>query len=162
MIKPGADTHFNSTIELFSKLSIWMSKGSILCSRGQILLFQGWLIINILCLNHSGILIILIQNLKCLKNAAWGCRCRDDTVQPLWGLWVSVKYIHDFTHVFSANSRHFRFSMGIIKVPRWFGHKILILKHPWKSKIWPLEQSLGLYCYQTFLFMHPEASLWHK
>ena len=38
MIKPGADTHFNSTLELFSKGSMSMS---ILCFRGQILLFSG-------------------------------------------------------------------------------------------------------------------------
>ena len=25
--------------------------------------------------------------------------------------------------------RHFRFLMGIIEVPRWFGQEILILKH---------------------------------
>ena len=38
-----------------------------------------------------------------------------------------------------------RFSMDIIKVPRWFRHEILILKHPWKSKTQTLEQISGFF-----------------
>ena len=44
---------------------------------------------------------------------------------------------------FFALLRHFRFLMGMIQVSRWIGLEILILKHPWKSKIGPLEQILG-------------------
>ena len=71
-----------------------------------------------------------------------GCQCKDDTVQPSLGLHVSAKYLHS-AHAFSAFLRHFRYLMGIIKVLRWFEHKILVLKHPWKSKIGLLEQILG-------------------
>ena len=42
--------------------------------------------------------------------------------------------------------------MGIIKVPKCFGHEILILNHPWKSRIRPLEQILGWNCYQTYFW----------
>ena len=45
------------------------------------------------------------------------------------GLWVSAKYIHS-AHTFFAFLGHFRFLMGIIKVSRWIGLKILHLKHP--------------------------------
>ena len=72
----------------------------------------------------------------------WGCQCKDNTVQPSLGLRVSAKYLHS-AHAFSMFLRHFRYLMGIIKVPRWFRHKILNRKHPWKSKIRPLEQILG-------------------
>ena len=67
----------------------------------------------------------------------WGCRCKDDRVQPSLGLRVSAKYIH------SAFLGHLIFLMGMIKVSRCFGLEILILKHPRKSKIRPLEQILG-------------------
>ena len=60
---------------------------------------------------------------------ALGCQCKDDTVQPSLGLLVSAKYLHS-VHAFSAVLRHFRYLMGIIKVLRWFEHKILVLKHP--------------------------------
>ena len=71
-----------------------------------------------------------------------GCQCKDDTAQPSLGWLVSAKYLRS-VHTFSAFLRHFRYLMGIIKVPRWSGHEILIPKHPWKSKIRPLGQILG-------------------
>ena len=55
------------------------------------------------------------------------------------GLRVSAKYIHS-AHAFLG---HLIFLMGMIKVSRCFGLKILILKHPWKSEIRPLEPILG-------------------
>ena len=66
----------------------------------------------------------------------WSCRCIDDS-QFSHHLGWGMRY------AFFAFLRHFRFLMGILKVPRWFGLKILILKHLWKSKIRPLEQILG-------------------
>ena len=54
-------------------------------------------------------------------------------LQPMW--WLNCV-------IFALTApgcvlRHVRFWMGIIKVPRWFGHKILILIHPRKVKTDP-------------------------
>ena len=38
---------------------------------------------------------------------------------------------------------HLIFLMGMIKVSRCFGLEILILNHPWKNEIRPLEPILG-------------------
>ena len=72
----------------------------------------------------------------------WGCRCKDDRVQPSLGLRVSAKYIHS-AHAFFAFLGHLIFLMGMIKVSRCFGLKILILNHTRKSEIRPLEPILG-------------------
>ena len=69
----------------------------------------------------------------------WGCRCKDDRVQPSLGLRVSAKYIHS-AHAFLG---HLIFLMGMIKVSRCFGLEILILNHTRKSEIRPLEPILG-------------------
>ena len=39
--------------------------------------------------------------------------------------------------------RHFRFWIGIFKVPRWIRLKFLVSKHPWKSRIGPLQLILA-------------------
>ena len=121
---------------------------------GRILLFQGWFRIRMSCPNHLGTLIIPIKYLKCLKNSKNAC--------AEWGYYAETRNPSDGLTVSSLRWQpqaafliHFKFLMGIIKVPRWFGDKILILKHPWKSKIRPMEQILGWNRYQTFLFMHP-------
>ena len=61
---------------------------------------------------------------------SWGCRCKDDRVQPSLGLRVSAKYIHS-AHAFFAFLGNLIFLMGMIKVSRCFGLEILILNHPW-------------------------------
>ena len=71
---------------------------------------------------------------------------------------LDAKYIHS-VHAFSAFLRHFRFLMGIIKVPRWFRHKILFLKHPFKSKTRPLEQIFWLKSLLDIFWMHPAIEL---
>ena len=64
---------------------------------------------------------------------------------------------------FFAFLGHSWFLMGINKMSRWFELKILILNHPWKSEIRPLEQILGWNRYGTFFwctlyFLHVNIS----
>ena len=76
--------------------------------------------------------------LKCLKNTENAC--------AVWWYFAETRNSCDgwtVLHAFYAFLRHFRYLMVIIKVPRWFGQEILILKHPWKSKIRPLKHILG-------------------
>ena len=64
-----------------------------------------------------------------VNTAGWvGAVGAKKTASSSFGLWVSAKYIH-FAHAVFAFLGHFIFLMGILKVPRWFGLKILILKH---------------------------------
>ena len=66
-----------------------------------------------------------------------GSKCNPNTLK--YNVFFRISVYAIFLGFFT----HFRYFMGTMKVPRWFGHKILILKHPWKSKVRPLEQILG-------------------
>ena len=109
--------------------------------QGSDFTFQGYSRIRISCLNHLGTLILPIKNLKCIWNTE--IARADKQKQQYIYKYVDYMWIFQPKFKFPAFLRHFRFLMSIIKVPRWFEHEILILKHPWKSKIQPLEQILG-------------------
>ena len=48
---------------------------------------------------------------------------------------------------------HFRFWKGICKVASWIGLEILVPKHPWKSKIGPLQPILAAKQYVSFFWV---------
>ena len=126
---------FQMTVECGSKFSIFLPPNQT--KPG----FYFW----ILC---SDSVLIYYRDRKEMDSSAgqhrlgWGCRCKDDRVQPSLGLRVSAKYIHS-AHAFFAFLGHLIFLMGMIKVSRCFGLEILILNHTRKSEIRPLEPILG-------------------
>ena len=55
-----------------------------------------------------------------------------------------------FSSQYLAFLSHFRFWKGICKVASWIGLEILVPKHPWKSKIRPLQPILAAKRYVSF------------
>ena len=64
-----------------------------------------------------------------------------------------------FSSQYLAFLSHFRFWKGICKVARWIGLEILVPKHPWKSKIEPLQPILPAKRYVSFFLGHPVQTL---
>ena len=69
------------------------------------------------------------------------CICKDDKVSA--ALQMARRKLLSSDAFFFAFLRHFLFWMGIVKVVRWIGLKILIPKLMRKSQIRHLEQILG-------------------